>query len=189
LTRGLGIVKVRVMAEARGFLVWVTGLAGSGKTTLGRSLHDALAACGTQTVLLDGDVLREITGDVFGYGRDDRLRCAEFYARLCALLTEQGVNVICCTVSMFESVRERNRRVVPRYLELYLRASEPLLRARNQRKLYDAGATNVVGLDLEMEAPKRPDLVFELGESGLSIDEMRDRAMSAIRKELLRGVT
>lgn len=177
--------------EAReGFLVWVTGLAGSGKTTLGRSLRDSLVASGTPAVLLDGDELREVAGGVFGYDRDGRLRCAQFYSRLCTLLTDQGVNVICCTVSMFESVRERNRRRVPRYLEIYLRAPNALLRARNQHDLYAAkpGTGPVVGVDLEPEEPAHPDLVFDLGESGLPIAGMREQAMATIRGTLLGAI-
>lgn len=179
------MVNLPRMGDTGGFLVWITGLAGSGKTTLGRSLHAALAGSGVHAVLLDGDALREITGGVFGYDRDDRLRCAEFYSRLCSHLAAQGVNVICCTVSMFEAVRERNRSTVPRYLEVYLRASSELLRERNQRGLYagDDETKDVVGLDLAMEEPRRPDLVFELGEAGLPVEVMTERVLAALREE------
>lgn len=60
-------------------------------------------------MFLDGDILREVFGNDLGYSKEDRRKCAMRYSRLCAMLQRQGMNVICCTISMFDSVRDWNR--------------------------------------------------------------------------------
>lgn len=164
-----------------GFLIWITGLAGSGKTTLGQSVRRRLLSSGVPTVLLDGDALRAMTGGVFGYGIEDRRRCAEFYSRLCKLMTEQNLNVICCTISMFDSVRALNRTSVVNYLEVYLNADPELLKARDQKSLYSREtASEVMGRDLAVEVPKNPDLTFELGQKGLDAELMAEQVLAAV---------
>lgn len=82
------------------------------------------------------------------------------YARLCALLSGQGLTVICCTISMFDSVRTWNRENISGYVEVYIKASMETLRRRNQKGLYSAGAQNVAGIAFPVELPKSPDLVL-----------------------------
>jgi len=173
-------------AEQKGTLIWVTGLAGSGKTTLGKDLQSELRKSGLSCILLDGDQLREITGGIFGYTLEERKLCAEFYSRLCEVLTRQGVNVICCTISMFDSVRQMNRSQVQNYFEIYLKADPKLLASRNQKNLYTAGK-GVMGVDLEIEEPKAADLTFNLGENGLPLSEMSRTASNKILQRLSGG--
>jgi len=165
-----------------GFLIWITGLSGSGKTTLGESVHRRLRTRGTSTILLDGDSLRAMTGDVFGYAIEDRRRCAEFYFRLCKMLTEQNVNVICCTISMFDSVRKMNRETISRYLEVFLNAPMDLLKLRDQKQLYTQSEveSNVMGRGQSVELPKHCDLSFDLGAVGLDSAMMTDRLLGMI---------
>jgi len=146
-------------------LYWITGLAGSGKTTIGNALYSELKPKNPATVLLDGDSLREVVGGRFGYSESERLECSMFYARLCKLLSDQGVTVICAVVAMFESVREWNRASTPGYCEVYLRVSPKVLRQRDQKGLYSSYVENqseyVTGLSKEYEEPKNADIVID----------------------------
>ena len=147
-----------------GTVYWITGLAGAGKTTIGKLLYEKIKEQNLNTVFLDGDMLRKVFGDDLGYTKEDRRKCAMRYSRLCAMLQEQGMNVICCTISMFDSVREWNRENIPDYKEIYLKVSMETLRVRNQKGLYgDLTAKkqkDIVGIDIEIETPKCPDLVL-----------------------------
>ncbi len=147
-----------------GRVYWITGLSGAGKTTIGKIFYEKLKKEYPDTVFLDGDVLRKVFGDDLGYTREDRRKCAMRYSRLCALLGGQGINVICCTISMFDSVREWNRTNIHNYTEIYVKVSMKTLRARDQKGLY-SGNTNekekdVVGVQMDFEEPKRPDLIL-----------------------------
>lgn len=139
---------------------WLTGLSGAGKTTIGRLWLEKLKSEGETVVFLDGDELRQVFGSSFGYTLDDRRKAAMNYARLCTLLSRQGLTVICCTISMFDSVRAWNRENIPGYVEVYIKASMETLRRRDQKGLYSSGKENVAGVDFQVELPKKPDIVL-----------------------------
>ncbi len=78
---------------------------------------------------------------------------------------EQGIQVICCTISMFDKVREWNRQNIQNYTEIYVKVPLEVLKKRNQKGLYQGAAEgqagNVVGMDLALELPANPDIVLE----------------------------
>jgi adenylylsulfate kinase len=152
-------------AEKMSAVYWITGLSGAGKTTIGRLFYEQLKEKYPNTVFFDGDTLRKVFGDDLGYTEEDRKICAMRYSRLCALLEEQGMNVICCTISMFDSVRDWNREHIHNYREIYVKVSMDTLRKRDQKGLY-SGTTKetekeVAGLHFHVEEPKHPDLILE----------------------------
>lgn len=147
-----------------GTVYWITGLSGAGKTTIGKLFYGRLKERYVNTVFFDGDALRKVFGDDLGYTEEDRRKCAMRYSRLCAMLQEQGMNVICCTISMFDSIREWNRKNISNYREIYVKVSIGTLRARDQKGLYSGKTTeqgkDVAGLDFALEEPKTPDLIL-----------------------------
>lgn len=148
-----------------GTVYWITGLSGAGKTTIGKLFYEQMKERYPNTVFLDGDTLRGVFGDCFGYSQDDRRKCAMCYSRLCAMLEKQGINVICCTISMFDSVREWNRKNIDHYKEIYVKVSMETLLARDQKGLYSGHTKEkqkeVAGIHVDIEEPKCPDLVLE----------------------------
>lgn len=145
-----------------GEVYWITGLSGAGKTTIGKIVYEKLKEKYPNTVFLDGDTLREVFGGIFGYEEEDRRQCAMCYARLCAMLERQDIHVVCCTISMFHSVREWNREHIHNYREIYVKVSWGTLQKRNQKGLYDEakGEESVVGIQVKLEEPQRPDLIL-----------------------------
>ena len=143
---------------------WITGLSGAGKTTIGKIFYEKLKAEHPNTVFLDGDMMRKVFGDDLGYTREERITCAMRYSRLCAMLEEQGMFVICCTISMFDCVRKWNRENIGNYKEIYVKVSMDTLRNRDQKGLYsgitDESQKEVAGIHVEVEEPKHPDLIL-----------------------------
>ncbi len=148
-----------------GRVYWITGLSGTGKTTLGGELSNRLRAAGRRVIFLDGDALRTAIAEDLGHNAGDRRRSAMRNARLCRLLAEQGADVVCATISLFHEVQRWNRGNIPGYCEIYLRVPIDELRRRDAKGLYSGArrgeARNVVGLDVPAEAPESPDLVLE----------------------------
>ena len=112
---------------------WITGLSGAGKTTIGRIFYEKLKTKYSGTVFLYGDIMRGIFGNDLGYSEADRRKCAMRYSRLCHMLQSQGLNVICCTISMFDSVREWNRENIENYHEIYVKVTMQTLKKRDHR--------------------------------------------------------
>ncbi|WP_343651188.1 adenylyl-sulfate kinase [Herbaspirillum sp.] len=152
-------------SQTTGMVWWITGLSGAGKTTVSRLVAEGLKQAGRSVVVLDGDVLRAILGDVAGYTPEDRLRLAGIYGRLAREFAQQGHDVVCATVSMFHAARAWNREHIACYTEIYLRVPMQALSERHPQQLYtratDAGVGHVVGFHSPPEEPQSPDLVID----------------------------
>lgn len=157
------------------YVYWITGLSGAGKTSVGKLLYEKMKQKYSNTVFLDGDVLREVFGNDLGYAREERIKCAMRYARLCKMLQEQDMNVICCTISMFDRIRSWNRENIGNYREIYVRVSMEELIKRNQKGLYSFTMENeeVAGIHVNIEEPKNPDMILD-NEGNMNILELVD---------------
>lgn len=152
------------MKQEKGVLYWITGLSGAGKTTIGNYLYYILKQRQDNIILLDGDILKKIVADSCSYTKEDRHNRAFKYARLCKTLTDQGMVVICCTIAMFDDVRQWNRDNNRGYVEVFLDVPMEVLKKRDQKGLYSAlenGQTkNLSGVDVDAEFPKHPDITI-----------------------------
>ena len=143
-----------------GTVYFFTGLSGAGKTTLGGLFYRRLKNTKPNAVYLDGDEIRVAFGEDVGYTHEERLRWAGRIFRVCKLLSDQGIDVVCCSIAMFDSIRRWNRENIPNYKEIYVRVTKETLLQRNQKGLYTTGC-NVVGVDLPFDEPKQPDLIIQ----------------------------
>jgi len=152
-------------ATYNGNVYWITGLSCSGKTTLGRLLCDRLRRSGRACVQLDGDQLREAFDNDLGHSFIDRRRSARRYSGLSRMFAEQGMDVVCSTISLFHDVQTWNRTNIKNYYEIYLRAPIDILISRDRKNLYSRALRgeidNVVGVDLPAEEPVRPDVIID----------------------------
>jgi adenylylsulfate kinase-like enzyme len=168
-----------ISAVPCGRVIWITGLSGAGKTTVGGLVTDALRARGGTVVWLDGDRLREVMGaGNSGFDEDSRRRLAGSYGRLCREVAGQGVDVVCTTVSMFHEVRQWNQDNIEHYFEVYLRVPLDELYRRDPKGHYRTSDT-MVGIHLTAEEPQTPDLV---------IDNYGSRAASAAAGEIIQAL-
>ncbi len=143
-----------------GMIYWITGLAGAGKTTIGKLLYEKIRKEKNNVVILDGDALREAIAPDLGYTSEDRHESALRNSRLCKLIADQGIDVICCTISMFEDVRKWNRKNNKYYMEIYVKVPLEVLKVRNQKKLYTYCTSELVGFGVDMEEPTNSDCIL-----------------------------
>ena len=153
------------LGESPGRVFWITGLSGAGKTTVGERLWGRLRAAGRSVIFLDGDKLRGAIAEDLGHPIEDRRMSAMRNGRLCRLLAEQGIDVVCATISMFHEVQQWNRTHIPGYFEIYLRVPMAEIERRDPKGIYNRArvgkAANVVGIDIAAEEPKAPDLMID----------------------------
>ncbi|MDE2713823.1 MAG: adenylyl-sulfate kinase, partial [Verrucomicrobiota bacterium] len=152
-------------ANNEGRVLWITGLSGSGKSTIATAAAEQLRAHGERPVVLDGDAVRAAIADSkTGHDVTSRLANAYRISRLAQLLAEQGQTVIVPTMSLFHEIHEWNRAHLPNYFETWVDVDWAELCQRDARGLYSRAARgevkNVAGFDLEYDRPAQPDLVL-----------------------------
>jgi adenylylsulfate kinase len=143
--------------------VWFTGRPAAGKTTLARALKELAAGRGVALVHLESDTLRRILTPAATYAAEDRDRFYEALAGLAALLTEQGFPVIVDATAPRRAHREHARRLIPRFLEVFVDAPPEVCERRDPKGLYRAAsrgeAPHLPGAGEPYEESDRPDLV------------------------------
>ena len=105
-------------------VIWITGYSGSGKTTVGRVVERELQQKRVPAIFLDGDDLRNIFAEKWGYTRADRIELARVYFRLCSYLSSQGFTVVLAAVAMYDEVRDWIRANIPNVIEVFLDVPE-----------------------------------------------------------------
>lgn len=144
----------------KGRVYWITGLPGSGKTTIGTALYYKMRNIYDNIVILDGDILKQFVGDTVGYTTSARRERARKYSNICKLLSEQGMWVIICTVALFDEIREWNRKNIDGYIEVFLDVPIEVLQKRNKKGLYSKTTQNKEELFDNVEFPKEADLTI-----------------------------
>ena len=149
-------------------VIWLTGMSGAGKTTLGKALCRLIRPA-APVVILDGDVVRAVIADGLGYSEADRFIQIGRMSRLARLIAEQGIVVIVAALYASDELLAWNRANLPGYFEVYVSASPETLVARDSKGLYERArrgeVQDVVGLDIPWHAPVTPDLVLDMDRS------------------------
>lgn len=150
----------------RGGVVWLTGLSGSGKSTIAKHLERRLFDLGREVVLLDGDSVRTGLCADLGFGEADRRENVRRVGELAALLCRHGVIVIAAFISPYRRDREALReRLGEDFREVFVECSLAECEARDPKGLYAkarAGAiSRFTGIDSPYERPLKPDLSLD----------------------------
>ena len=157
----------------KGKLYWITGLSGSGKTTISTLFYKYLKTKQDNVVLIDGDQIREVYQNT-DYSEKGREKISYVNMRLCKMLTDQGVDVILATIGMKNAYRQWCRNNIENYHEIYLKVPMEELIKRDSKGLYSKALRgeikNVYGIDMAYEEPQNPDLVI-LNDSSITPEE------------------
>lgn len=102
------------------------------------------------------------------------------YAKMCKMLTDQGMIVVCCTISMYDEVREWNRKNNRGYVEVFLNVPLSVLQKRDQKGMYSkyerGELVHLSGVDIEAEFPRNPDIEL-VNDGSMTIEECVDCIM------------
>jgi len=142
-----------------GVVFWITGLPGSGKTSIGKLIKRKISRIYGPTILLNGDDLRNVF-DLRGYDRKYRINLAKSYTKLIKNLSNQKINVIFTTVALFHEVRKFNRKTLSNYVEIFFKSNVKAIIKKKFKKNVYKNKKNVWGMSLKPEFPIRPNIVI-----------------------------
>jgi len=147
----------------KGFILWFTGLSGSGKTTITKALEPELKARGCKVEILDGDVVRTNLSKGLGFSQEDRdtnIRRIGFVAHL---LSRNGVAVMTAAISPYRAIRDEIRAMEPNFVEVYITAPLEVCEDRDVKGLYAKARAGEIkgftGIDDPYEEPLNPEII------------------------------
>lgn len=144
-------------------VVWLLGLSGAGKTTLGIKFKKYLSDSNIPCALLDGDITRSFFDNDLGYSIEDRKQNLKRILYGAYLLEKNGIVPIVCNIHPWEDLRNMAREKFLNYQEVYLKCSIEECIEKDVKGVYkkNLGKTSIIGIDIEFEKPERPDLVLD----------------------------
>ena len=157
----------------RGLVVWLTGLSGSGKSTITQLVDEGLSKIGFQTVVLDGDNLRHGLCNDLGFSIDDRNENVRRVGEVAKLFLEQGFVVLVALVSPIRETRDKvkNSFAESDFVEVHCNCSISVCRERDPKGLYAKAASGKIseftGVSSPYEEPLNPDLILRTSEESV----------------------
>ena len=170
------------MSWEKGALIWFTGIAASGKSTIATEVEKRLRARGERVENLDADEVRKLISPDLKWSAEDRDMNTKRLAWMGTLLSRNGCHTLVAAVSPLRSYRDRARGWAERFMEVYVKTPVEECRKRDPKGLYakaDKGLVNdIAGLHQPYEEPLKAELVIET--VGRSVSECADIVMAKL---------
>ncbi len=158
----------------KGQVLWMTGLSGSGKSTIANELEKILYSQGKKTYILDGDNIRHGLNKDLGFTDKDRVENIRRVAEVAKLMCDAGLIVITAFISPFRLEREMARSLFEKneFKEIYISTPLKVAEKRDPKGLYKKARQgkipNFTGIDSIYEKPTNPDLEIDTSKVSLS---------------------
>lgn len=174
----------------KSFIVWFSGLSGSGKSTVANLVEKRLNAEGKHVYVLDGDNVRHGLNKDLGFRQADRIENIRRVAEVARLMADAGLIVLVSFISPFERERAMAREIAGDigFIEAYVNTPFEVCEQRDPKGLYARARKgeikNFTGLDSPFEAPENPDIVLKgaLDSPQEMADTLYDKLINLLRK-------
>ncbi|NJY63016.1 adenylyl-sulfate kinase [Salinimicrobium sp. CDJ15-81-2] len=170
------------------FVLWFTGLSGSGKSTIASKLEQRLFKEGVKTYALDGDNIRSGLNKGLKFTREDRLENNRRIAEVAKLFMDAGMITITAFISPLKEDREQAKEIIGKdnFLEIYVNTPLEICEERDVKGFYEKARNgeikNFTGISSPYEAPDSPD--FEIKTEEESVEEAVERLLKYLEHKM-----
>lgn len=170
------------------FLLWFTGLSGSGKSTIANVVEQELHTKGIKTYTLDGDNIRKGINNDLTFAPEDRTENIRRIAEIANLMIDAGLVVLAAFVSPYKKDRENIRNIVKNdnFVEIFINTSVEECERRDVKGLYKKARAgeikNMTGISAPYEAPENPDI--EIKTENETVNQAVNRILEHINSKL-----
>ena len=164
-------------------VIWLTGLSGSGKSTIANALEKKLFSLGMHAYVLDGDNMRLGLNKDLGFTREDRAENVRRVSEVAHSLYDAGLIVIVALVSPYAEDRAQAKSLFPKgdFAEVWVKTPAEVCAERDPKGLYKKAASgelpNLTGVGQEYQAPERAELILD---GTLELESNTEKLMGAI---------
>jgi len=191
ITHNFGIKKLdrQLQNKHNSFLVWFTGLSGSGKSTIANGVEQELHKKGVKTYILDGDNIRGGINNDLSFSPEDRTENIRRIAEVCNLMIDAGLVVLAAFVSPYKKDRDNIKSIVKdiNFVEVYVNTSLEECIKRDVKGLYEKAKkgeiVNMTGISAPYNEPESPDI--EVRSEDESIEIIVQKIVEYITPKLL----
>jgi adenylyl-sulfate kinase len=168
-------------------VIWLTGLSGSGKSTIANELELHLVNSGKIAYVLDGDNVRAGLNKDLGFSDDDRKENMRRISEVAKLMSDSGSITITAFISPFREEREMARQIIgeDNFIEVHVDTSLEICESRDVKGLYKKARAGEIpkftGIDSPYEEPMHPDLIVEAGR--FSIEQCVEKIIVHLQKK------
>lgn len=163
--------------EISPFVLWITGLPCSGKTTLAEAVAHKLSHNGARVEHLDGEKIRDLFPKA-GYSKEERNIHIQRVGHLASILAENGTIVVASFISPYREARNFVRDLCPKFIEVFMNTPLEVCERRDTKGLYERARngeiTNFTGINDPYEVPQHPEITID------SADESVERSADII---------
>jgi len=153
-------MKKKKINRKKGILFWITGLSGSGKTTISKKIKKSISNLYGPTILVNGDNLRKI----FGFNKfnlSERIILSKKFCNFAKYITDQKINLIFSVVAMMDKPRIWNKKNIDNYFEIFIKTKiDDIIKAKKKKIYHKKNVGAIVGVDIKAELPKKPDIII-----------------------------
>lgn len=170
------------------FVVWFTGLSGSGKSSLANRLEKLLYEQQIRSFVLDGDSLRKGVNKNLGFSAEDREENLRIAAEVAKILVASGSLVLASFIAPMQRNRDLIKEIIGEqdYIEVFVNTSLEECERRDVKGLYKKARAgeikNFTGIDAPYENPVNPDI--EINTEKESLEEATHRIFKLLQKKL-----
>lgn len=163
------------------FMMYIIGRSGSGKTTIAYALEERLQQKERRNLqVIDGDIIRKQFGGMFGFTREERLKCNQAVRVVVDYLLKNNISVILAQVAPYEEIRELVRnQFEEEYIEVYVKCSYEECARRDVKGYYqkqkNGQMNNLNGADEVYEIPSKCDIIIDTEKE--TVSEAVDKIM------------
>ena len=171
--------------KKKGILFWITGLSGSGKTSIAKRVFPHIKKKYGPSIHLDGDTMRKIL-ELHDYSYKGRSSNLKKFTKIVKLITDQGINIVFSLVGLMNKPRAWNRKNIKKYVEIFIKSDVKKIISIDSKKIYKKNK-DVVGVNIKPQFPKNPDITiyntFNRSFKSLEIELMTKIQKLSIKKK------
>lgn len=164
-----------------GILFFITGLSGSGKTSISSKLKKRVEKKYGKTLLLTGERIRDIY-NFRGFTKKDRLKLGFQNIELIDMIIKQKINVIYDAVALLKELRSKKRKKIKNYIEIFVKTDvKKIIKFNRKKKIYKNTKSNIMGIHIKPDFPKKPDITIN-NDFNKSIEQLTNELLKKIVK-------